>query len=117
MAPSPRASDGTIRRTPVYEEFIAKLTAYHQKRGTNFDPSPKVGTKFVDLKVLFDTVVEAGGYDKVSEIKLEWRKIGDLIGLDKGTDAAKAFSLKTTYYKYLGMFRLPICHSGNLLRL
>lgn len=104
MAPSPRPFDGGINRTPVYEEFIQKLTAYHQKRGTNFEPLPKVGTRFVDLKRLFDAVVESGGYDKVSEIKLEWRKIGDIINFGEKTDAAKAFGLKTVYYKYLGTY-------------
>lgn len=105
MAPSPR-TEGTINRTPVYEEFIAKLAVYHQKRGTNFEPIPKVGTRLVDLKRLFDAVVEAGGYDKVSEIKLAWRKVGDAINFGEKTDAAKAFGLKTVYYKNLGKHSL-----------
>lgn len=113
MAPSPRPAEGPINRTPVYEEFISKLALYHQKRGTYFDSIPRVGTRLVDLKKLFDCVVDAGGYDKVCEIKLSWRKIGDSINLGdtkEKTDAAKAFSLKTVYYKYLAAYEISTIH-------
>lgn len=102
MAPSPRPPEGTINHTPVYDEFIAKLAVYHQKRGTNFEPVPKVTARLVDLKKLFDAVVEAGGYDKVCETKLAWRKICESINFGSQTDAGKAFGLKTAYYKNLG---------------
>ena len=73
MAP-PRTREPSIDYTPEYNEFITKLTAYHQKRGTHFDPEPRVGAKHVDLLALFNAVVERGGYDKVSDEKLAWRK-------------------------------------------
>jgi chromatin structure-remodeling complex subunit RSC9 len=109
MAP-PRPREPSISYTTEYNEFIAKLTAYHQKRGTNFDPEPKVGSKHVDLLTLFNTVVSRGGYDKVSEEKLAWRKLGQDFNLGTNNLPALAFSLKTAYYRYLAAYEISAIH-------
>ena len=96
--------------TPAYaderREFISKLQAYHQKRGTNFDPEPRVGARTVDLLHLWNTVIDAGGYDKVSDEKLAWRKLGDKFNLGQNHLPALAFQLKTVYYKYLAAYEI-----------
>lgn len=109
MAP-PRAREPSIEYTNEYNEFIAKLTAYHQKRGTHLDQEPRVGSKHVDLLALFKTVVARGGYDKVSDEKLAWRKLGQDFNLGSNNLPALAFSLKSTYYKYLAAYEISTIH-------
>ncbi|CAD6446232.1 49f2a253-7626-47e7-8305-42f1e1033ed5 [Sclerotinia trifoliorum] len=111
MAP-PRVihHDTSIVHTPEYEDFIAKLRVYHEKRGTHFDPEPRVGTKTIDLLHLYNTVIERGGYDKVSDEKLAWRKLGSDFNLGANNLPALAFSLKTTYYKYLAAYEISTFH-------
>jgi chromatin structure-remodeling complex subunit RSC9 len=106
----PRQREPSISYTQEYNEFIAKLTTYHQKRGTHFDPEPRVGTKHVDLLTLFNTVVSRGGYDKVSEEKLAWRKLGQDFNLGTNNLPALAFSLKTAYYRYLAAYEISTVH-------
>ena len=110
MAPPRLAREPSIPNTPGYNEFIAKLTAYHEKRGTHFDPEPRVGSKHVDLLHLFNTVIERGGYDRVSDEKLAWRKLGQDFNLGTNNLPALAFSLKTTYYKYLAAYEISTIH-------
>lgn len=111
MAP-PRVihHDTSIVHSPEYEDFIAKLRAYHEKRGTHFDPEPRVGTKSIDLLHLYNTVIERGGYDKVSDEKLAWRKLGSDFNLGTNNLPALAFSLKTAYYKYLAAYEISTFH-------
>jgi chromatin structure-remodeling complex subunit RSC9 len=110
MAPPAKAPEQSISYTEEYNDFISKLAEYHQKRGTQFDPEPRVGTKIVDLLALFKAVVEKGGYDKVSDEKLMWRKISQDFNLGNANLAATAFSLKTTYYKYLVAYEMSTIH-------
>jgi chromatin structure-remodeling complex subunit RSC9 len=94
-------------------EFMAKLQAYHEKRGTTLDPAPRVFNQEIDLKTLFDIVVLKGGYDKVSDEKLAWRKIGnDHFHAQRAKDnqAAFAFQLKTVYYKNLAAYEITTIH-------
>ncbi|PQE05184.1 rsc complex subunit rsc9 protein [Rutstroemia sp. NJR-2017a BBW] len=111
MAP-PRIvyNDSAIIHTPEYDEFIAKLRAYHEKRGTHFDPEPRVGTRNIDLLQLYKVVTERGGYDRVSDEKLAWRKLGSEFNLGVNNLPALAFSLKTTYYKYLAAYEISTIH-------
>ncbi|KAJ9151184.1 hypothetical protein NKR23_g3169 [Pleurostoma richardsiae] len=102
MAPQrPTVPEHIIDRTDEYNDFIAKLREYHQKRGTHFDPEPKVGTTHVDLLKVYKHIVAHGGYDQVTDEKLAWRKMCNGLGLFSSNEAAAAFSLKTVYYKYL----------------
>lgn len=82
---------------------------------TNFDPSPKVGKKQVDLLKLYDRVTSEGGYDAVSDTKsnkLAWRKIGQDFRLGNSSDPTLAFTLKTAYYKNL----VYVCTSASIRR-
>ena len=107
----PRNREESIDRTSEYDTFVAKLAAYHEKRGTHFDPEPRVGSRHVDLLRLFDAVIARGGYDKVSEEKLAWRKLGgDFNPGGSSNLPALAFSLKTAYYKYLAAFEISTVH-------
>ncbi|ESZ90144.1 hypothetical protein SBOR_9471 [Sclerotinia borealis F-4128] len=111
MAP-PRVvhHDTSIVHSPEYEDFIARVRSYHEKRGTHFDAEPRVGTKSIDLLHLYNTVIERGGYDKVSDEKLAWRKLGADFNLGANNLPALAFSLKTTYYKYLAAYEISTFH-------
>lgn len=102
--------DSSIVRSPEWEDFIAKLKAYHEKRGTHFDPEPRVGTRTIDLFHLYNTVLDRGGYDKVSDEKLAWRKIGADFNLGTNNIPALAFSLKTVYYKFLAAYEISTFH-------
>ncbi|KAE9380721.1 hypothetical protein N431DRAFT_477605 [Stipitochalara longipes BDJ] len=110
MAPPRNAREPSIPDTTEYNEFIQKLTEYHEKRGTHFEPEPRVGAKHVDLLHLFKTVVDRGGYDKVSDEKLAWRKLGQDFNLGTNNLPALAFSLKTTYYKNLAAYEISTIH-------
>lgn len=105
MAP-PRIAGEPIAYTTEYAEFVEKLKAYHEKRGTHFDPEPRVGAKNVDLLLLYNMVIERGGYDKVSDEKLAWRKLGADFNVGQNNLPALAFQLKTVYYKYLAAYEI-----------
>ncbi|RFU24706.1 hypothetical protein B7463_g11630, partial [Scytalidium lignicola] len=106
MVPPTRTREPSISYSDEYKEFIAKLTAYHEKRGTHFDPEPRVGNKHVDLLQLYNVVNGRGGYDKVSDEKLAWRKLGQDFNLGTANLPALAFSLKSTYYRYLAAYEI-----------
>lgn len=77
---------------------------------TNFDPTPKVGNRRVDILRLYKRVVSDGGYDVVSDTKqskLAWRRIGQDFNLGTSNLPALAFNLKTAYYKTLAFVSLP----------
>jgi chromatin structure-remodeling complex subunit RSC9 len=105
MAP-PRIAGEPISYTAEYTEFIQKLQVYHEKRGTHFDPEPRVGAKTVDLLLLYSMVVERGGYDKVSDEKLAWRRLGADFNVGQNNLPALAFQLKTVYYKFLAAYEI-----------
>ena len=111
MAP-PRSNDesSSISYTPEYNEFIAKVRAYHEKRGTPFEPEPKVGSKHIDLLLLYKMTMERGGYDKVSDTKLAWRKLGEEFGLPENHLPALAFALKSVYYRNLAAYEITTAH-------
>ena len=93
-----------------YSDFIAKLAAYHQERGTQFETQPRVGSKHVNLLQLYKAVVARGGYDKVSEEKLAWRKVTSDLGFGSNNLPAAAFQLKTHYYKFLAAYEIKHLH-------
>lgn len=109
---APPRMDHTIDRTPEYEKFIQELTEYHAKRGTSdvFEPTPKVGILHVDLLKLFKLIMEHGGYDKVSDEKLAWRRMASILGLFSHNEASTAFNLKTVYYKNLAAYEISTVH-------
>ncbi|CAK7219212.1 hypothetical protein SBRCBS47491_003769 [Sporothrix bragantina] len=108
MAPQP---GHTIDQTPEYTAFINTLREYHAKRGTNFEPEPKVGQTPVDLLKLFKVIVEHGGYDKISEEKLAWRNMVNILELFSNNEASAAYSLKLAYYKNLAAYEIKTVHN------
>ncbi|KAF9876352.1 arid/bright DNA binding domain-containing protein [Colletotrichum karsti] len=113
MAPAkeePEVPPHTIDRTPEYEEFMTKLRAYHQERGTTLEAEPKVGPIFLDLYKTYNHIIENGGYDKVSEEKLAWRRMTGELGINAVNIAATAFALKEKYYKNLAAYEIKFHH-------
>ena len=111
MAPTKPVAEHKIDRTPEYERFIEELRAFHERRGTNFDPEPKMGNMNVDLLKLFNYIVENGGYDKVSEEKLMWRKMCEGLGLMRHNAPADAYTLKQIFYKQLAAYEIKTVHN------
>jgi hypothetical protein len=91
---------------PEYEEFIAKLTRFHEERGTLFRAGPILGGKRIDLYLLYKLVTERGGMDKVSEER-RWRKIGEEFQLPE-TCTSSAYILKDVYQRYLKDYELTM---------
>jgi chromatin structure-remodeling complex subunit RSC9 len=100
----------TIDRTPEYEDFMNRLREYHSKRGTTLDPEPKVGATQLDLLKVFNHIVANGGYDKVSEEKLAWRRMASELGIYSNNEASTAFALKEKFYKNLAAFEISTVH-------
>lgn len=111
MAPNKPTIEHTVDRTPEYEKFIEELRAFHEKRGTNFDPEPKMGNTTVDLLKLFKYIVQHGGYDKVSDEKLMWRKMCEGLGLMRHNAPADAYTLKQIFYKNLAAYEIKTIHN------
>lgn len=100
-----------IDRTPEYEEFIKKLTAYHEKRGTNFEPEPRLpvtgGHVNVDLLKLYRAVIERGGYDEVCSKQKAWGQLATDLGMfadDNKNMGQLSFQLKQDFYRYLAAY-------------
>ncbi|KAK5987867.1 hypothetical protein PT974_12002 [Cladobotryum mycophilum] len=111
MAPSTQeVQPHAIDRTPEYEDFMTKLKDYHNKRGTLLDPEPKVGLVHLDLFKVFNHIVANGGYDKVSEEKLAWRRMAAELGLFSNNEASTAFALKEKFYKNLAAYEIKTVH-------
>ncbi|KAK4159086.1 hypothetical protein QBC43DRAFT_248238 [Cladorrhinum sp. PSN259] len=110
MAPTKPIVEHVIDRTPEYEKFIEDLRVWHEKRGTPFDPEPKMGNLSIDLLKLFNYIVENGGYDKVSDEKLMWRKMCEGLGLMRHNAPADAYTLKQIFYKYLASWEIKTVH-------
>lgn len=89
---------------------MTKLRDYHAKRGTVLDQEPKVGTNTLDLFKVFNHIVQSGGYDKVSEEKLAWRRMAHELGLHSTNEASTAFALKEKFYKNLAAFEISTVH-------
>ncbi|KAM5377285.1 hypothetical protein ACJZ2D_005104 [Fusarium nematophilum] len=102
-----------IDRTPEYEDFMTRLREYHTKRGTALDPEPKVGATHLDLFKVFTHIVANGGYDKVSEEKLAWRRMAAELGIFSNNEASTAFSLKEKFYKNLAAFEISTVHGKD----
>ncbi|KAI9708578.1 MAG: Chromatin structure-remodeling complex protein rsc9 [Bogoriella megaspora] len=105
MAPARPARGPDIDRTEEYEDFMKRLTEYHEKRGTTLDPEPKVGpNRHLDLYRLYQKIIEEGGYDVVSDTKnnkLAWRKIAQDFLPGMQNLPTLVFTVKTAYYKNL----------------
>ncbi|KAI1134138.1 hypothetical protein F5Y05DRAFT_246278 [Hypoxylon sp. FL0543] len=100
-----------IDRTPEYEEFIQKLTAFHEKRGTSFEPEPRLPTMHghvnVDLLKLYKAVIAKGGYDELNRVQKSWGALAAELGMhhvdNKGLGQL-SFQLKLDFYRYLSAY-------------
>ncbi|KFA63604.1 hypothetical protein S40285_04138 [Stachybotrys chlorohalonatus IBT 40285] len=110
MASTEDVPQHVIDRTPEYERFMSDLREYHAKRGTTLDAEPKVGTTHLDLLKVFNHIVANGGYDKVSEEKLAWRRMASELGIYSNNEASTAFSLKEKFYKNLAAYEISTVH-------
>ncbi|KAI0392280.1 hypothetical protein F5Y17DRAFT_437121 [Xylariaceae sp. FL0594] len=100
-----------IERTPEYHEFIKKLTAFHEKRGTSFEPEPRLPTMHghvnVDLYRLYKAVVEKGGYDELNKVQKAWGALAGELGMyyaDNKGMGQLSFQLKLDFYRYLAAY-------------
>ncbi|KAL7621935.1 Chromatin structure-remodeling complex protein rsc9 [Parahypoxylon ruwenzoriense] len=100
-----------IDRTPEYVEFIQKLTAFHEKRGTSFEPEPRLPTMHghvnVDLLKLYKAVIEKGGYDELNKVQKAWGALAAELGmhhLDSKGIGQLSFQLKQDFYRYLSAY-------------
>jgi chromatin structure-remodeling complex subunit RSC9 len=100
-----------IERTPEYEEFIKKLAAFHEQRGTTFEPEPRLpvsgGHVNVDLLQLYRGVIERGGYDELCSKQKAWGQLATDLGMfadDNKNMGQLSFQLKSDFYRFLGAF-------------
>ncbi|OTA76211.1 hypothetical protein M434DRAFT_402540 [Hypoxylon sp. CO27-5] len=100
-----------IDRTPEYAEFIQKLTAFHEKRGTSFEPEPRLPTMHghvnVDLLKLYKAVIAKGGYDELNKVQKSWGALAAELGMhhiDNKGIGQLSFQLKQDFYRYLSAY-------------
>ncbi|KAG1046072.1 hypothetical protein G6F43_011175 [Rhizopus delemar] len=95
---TPTANQG-IERTPEYVQFMRELKEFHDKKGTILQAEPVLGGKKLDLLRIYKTVMEAGGYEKVT-LNRGWKQVGDPFRFPS-TCTNSAYILKAVYTKYL----------------
>ncbi|KAI1766952.1 hypothetical protein GGR53DRAFT_484177 [Hypoxylon sp. FL1150] len=100
-----------IDRTPEYVEFIQKLQDFHEKRGTAFEPEPRLPTMHghvnVDLLKLYKAVIAKGGYDELNRVQKAWGVLAAELGMhhiDNKGIGQLSFQLKQDFYRYLAAF-------------
>ncbi|KAK9426463.1 hypothetical protein SUNI508_02904 [Seiridium unicorne] len=100
-----------IERTAEYEDFIKKLAAFHEKRGTAFEAEPRLpvsgGHVNVDLLQLYKGVIERGGYDELCGKQKAWGQLATELGMfadDNKNMGQLSFQLKQDFYRYLGAY-------------
>ncbi|KAI9274069.1 hypothetical protein EDC94DRAFT_593711 [Helicostylum pulchrum] len=88
-----------IERTQEYEKFMNDLKKFHDQKGTVLQTEPVLGGKRLDLLKIYKTVIEAGGYEKVT-LNRGWKQVGDPFNFPV-TCTNSAYSIKSFYTKYL----------------
>ncbi|CDH53812.1 at-rich interactive domain-containing protein 2 [Lichtheimia corymbifera JMRC:FSU:9682] len=88
-----------IDRTPEYDQFMQQLRDFHESKGTPFQPEPVLGGQKLDLLKIYQTVIKAGGYKKVTENR-GWKQVGDPFDFPP-TCTNSAYILKLVYTKNL----------------
>ncbi|KAI4137715.1 MAG: hypothetical protein LQ341_005016 [Variospora aurantia] len=92
------------------EQFMQRLAAFHQERGTTLEVAPRVHGKPIDLQKLYKITLEQGGYDEVTRTRGAWRQLGLAFNLTTSNAGVYAFTLKTVYYKNLAAFEIKDHH-------
>ncbi|KAI1434776.1 hypothetical protein GGR50DRAFT_694840 [Xylaria sp. CBS 124048] len=100
-----------IDRTPEYNEFIQTLTAFHEKRGTLFEPVPRLPTMHgpvpVNLLQLYRAVIDKGGYDEMNKVQKAWGVLAGEMGMhyaDNKGMGQLSFQLKQDFYRFLAAY-------------
>ncbi|KAI0968189.1 arid/bright DNA binding domain-containing protein [Xylaria arbuscula] len=100
-----------IERSEEYNKFIQDLTAFHDKRGTSFEPEPRLPTMHghvnVDLFKLYKAVVDKGGYDELNKVQKAWGALAGELGMyyaDNKGMGQLSFQLKQDFYRYLAAY-------------
>eukprot|EP00698_Gefionella_okellyi_P018834 TRINITY_DN5693_c0_g1_i2.p1 TRINITY_DN5693_c0_g1~~TRINITY_DN5693_c0_g1_i2.p1 ORF type:complete len:851 (+),score=182.56 TRINITY_DN5693_c0_g1_i2:197-2554(+) len=88
---------------------MATLVAFHEKRKTMWGRTPFCGGKELDLFVLYSSVVERGGYDRVVQDKL-WVEVIRNLKLPSSATSA-AFALRHHYWHLLYAFEQKTLHN------
>ncbi|KAI8378016.1 uncharacterized protein BYT42DRAFT_614646 [Radiomyces spectabilis] len=88
-----------IERTAEYEDFMRQLKEFHDRKGTFLQTEPVLGGKKLDLLKIYKTVIEAGGYDKVTQNR-GWKQVGDPFNFPP-TCTNSAYVLKSIYTRSL----------------
>ncbi|KAI0443476.1 arid/bright DNA binding domain-containing protein [Xylaria telfairii] len=109
-----------IDRSPEYNDFIQKLTAFHEKRGTAFEPEPRLPTMHghvnVDLYKLYKSVIDKGGYDELNKVQKAWGQLAGELGMyyaDNKGMGQLSFQLKQDFYRYLAAYWIKDCYNRD----
>lgn len=79
-----------------------ELALYHRQRGTHLQREPSLGPRKISLHKLYHKIIGYGGYDKVSDTSLMWRRIADEYHVPPMSNAGMpGYLLKSMYYKNL----------------
>lgn len=92
-------------------DFIARLYQFFQLNGKEKLKIPNIGGQYLDVYWLFRYVMEEGGYNKVTDLKL-WPKIAECLGYP---NVKYASIIKTNYEKLLLKYEL-IMYSDSISR-
>ena len=111
MPPKPDLPPHIIERTPEYNEFIRRSS----KPSTRIAEPPSTPSQSWARPIstpsrVFKHVVAYGGYDKVSDEKLAWRRMANELSLYTNNEAATAFALKEKFYKNLAAYEIKTVH-------
>ncbi|KAI9025860.1 hypothetical protein CLU79DRAFT_833660 [Phycomyces nitens] len=88
-----------IERSDKWNAFIQELMKFHSTKGTRLQPEPILGGKKIDLLKLYESVLEAGGFDQVTKNR-SWKKVGEIFRFPS-TCTNSAYILKGVYIRNL----------------
>ncbi|KAL3882782.1 hypothetical protein ACJMK2_029089 [Sinanodonta woodiana] len=83
-------------------EFIDGLRQFHISRGTPFDRIPQIGSKEVDLYLLYRRVTSLGGWQKIND-ELRWEELLGDLNLPNACVNGE-YALKYIYIRYLYLY-------------
>jgi hypothetical protein len=99
-----------MERDVVRTRFTAQLRSFLDGIGMPLRKPPLMGGREIDLYVLYQTVLGAGGYHRVTQEK-RWVEIGEQMKLREASH--NAYALRQHYSKWLLQYEL--LHGGALL--
>ncbi|KAF9583327.1 Chromatin structure-remodeling complex protein rsc9 [Lunasporangiospora selenospora] len=94
--------EGTIDYTDEYNQFMARLEAFHQKHGTVLNREPVLGSQRLDLLKVYKLVTAHGGCEKVTAER-GWKRITLPFNFPP-TCTNSAYVMKSVYVKNLELF-------------